>query len=140
MLEKLKSLYQRWKDNRILTSNQCQLINVKSTSKFNVETTLILGWLLKQICSHIMMPEKLKPLYQFWKDKHISTWKQRQLINVKSMSKNWRWNNVDFGLIVKTICFYITMFEKLKSLYQRWKDNRISTSIQHQFMNVKSTS
>ena len=41
---KLKSLYQRWKGNRIWTSKQCQLINVKSTSKFYVETTLILGW------------------------------------------------------------------------------------------------
>ena len=40
MPEKLKSLHQRWKDNRNSTSKQRQLI---SLSKFDVETTLILG-------------------------------------------------------------------------------------------------
>ena len=43
MLEKLETLYQRRKDNRISTSKQRQLINVKSTSKYDVELTLILG-------------------------------------------------------------------------------------------------
>ena len=41
MLEKLKSLYQGWKDNRISMPKQCHPINVKSTLKFDVETTLI---------------------------------------------------------------------------------------------------
>ena len=44
-LEKLKSVHQSWKDNRISTSKQRQFINVKSMSKLNVATTLILGWL-----------------------------------------------------------------------------------------------
>ena len=43
VLEKLKPLYYRWGGNRISTSKQRQFINVKPTSKFNVETTLILG-------------------------------------------------------------------------------------------------
>ena len=43
MFEKLKFLYQREKDDRISTSKQRQFINVKSTSEFDVETTLILG-------------------------------------------------------------------------------------------------
>ena len=43
MLEKLKSLYQRGKDNRISTSKQRLLIKVKSTLKVDVENTLILG-------------------------------------------------------------------------------------------------
>ena len=42
MFEKLKSLYQHGKDDRISTSKQRQLINVKSTSEFDVEITLIL--------------------------------------------------------------------------------------------------
>ena len=49
MLEKLKSLYWRWKDDRISMSKQRQFINVESTSKFSVETKLILGWLWKTI-------------------------------------------------------------------------------------------
>ena len=49
MLEKLKSLYQRGKDNRISTSKQRLLIKVKSTLKVDVENTLILGRLLKTI-------------------------------------------------------------------------------------------
>ena len=38
LLEKLKSLNQRWNDNCISTSKQLQFINIKSTSKFNIET------------------------------------------------------------------------------------------------------
>ena len=41
--EKLKSLYKHQKDDRISTSKQRQFVNVKSTSEFDVETTLILG-------------------------------------------------------------------------------------------------
>ena len=63
MLEKLKSLYnvemitvsqrrnnvslstlnQRQRDNCISTSKQCHFINIKTTSEFNVERTMILG-------------------------------------------------------------------------------------------------
>ena len=43
MLEKLKSLYRREKDDRISMSKQRQFINVNSTSEFDVETTLTLG-------------------------------------------------------------------------------------------------
>ena len=49
MLAKLKCLYYRRKGNRISTSKQRQFIKVKSTSKINVETTLILGSLYKTI-------------------------------------------------------------------------------------------
>ena len=46
LFEKSKILlYSRWKDNRISISKQRQFINVKSTSKLNIETMLILGWL-----------------------------------------------------------------------------------------------
>ena len=140
MLEKLKSFYQRWKDNRISTSKQHQFINVKSTSKFDVETTLILRWLWKQLCSYFMVLEKLKSLYQGWKDNRISTSKQRQLFNVKLTSKF----DVETTLILrwlwKQLCSYFMVLEKLKSLYQGWKDNRISTSKQRQLFNVKLTS
>ena len=34
----------RWKDNRFPTLKQRHFIHVESTSKFNVEKTLILGW------------------------------------------------------------------------------------------------
>ena len=44
-------------------SKQRQGINVKSTSKFNVETTLILVDSKNQFCSYIMMLEILKSLY-----------------------------------------------------------------------------
>ena len=43
MFEKLKSLNQHEKDERISTSKQRQFINVKSTSEFDVATMWILG-------------------------------------------------------------------------------------------------
>ena len=41
--------------NVISTLIHFRFVNVDSTIKFNVETTLNLGWLLKQFCSHIIM-------------------------------------------------------------------------------------
>ena len=73
--------------NVICTLIQRRFFNVDSSIKFNIKTTLILGWLKRQFCSHIIMLEKLKSLYQRWKNNRISTSKQRQLINVKSKSK-----------------------------------------------------
>ena len=73
--------------NVICTLIQRWFFNIDSSIKFNIKTTLILTWLEKQFCSHIMMLEKLKSLYQRWKNNRISTSKQRQLINVKSTSK-----------------------------------------------------
>ena len=49
--------------NMISTLIQRRFVNVDSSIKFNVETTLILGWLYKQFCSYIMMFEELKSLY-----------------------------------------------------------------------------
>ena len=49
--------------NVISTLIQRRFVNVDSSIKFNVETTLILGWLYKQFCSYIMMFEELKSLY-----------------------------------------------------------------------------
>ena len=45
MLEKLKLFINVEKIIVFQQQKQRQFINVKSTSKFNVETTLILGWL-----------------------------------------------------------------------------------------------
>ena len=55
MFLKILKFYLRWKGNRISTSKQRQLINVKLTSKFNVEQRWF--WVDHKIIFFFMFPE-----------------------------------------------------------------------------------
>ena len=65
-------------------SKQRQFINVKSTTKFNAETTLILGSLKKQTCSYITILEKLKSLYSV---EMITVFQRRNNINLPTLNQ-----------------------------------------------------
>ena len=128
VLEKLKSLYQGWKDTRISTSKQRHPINVKSMLKFDVETTFIWGWLVdskKQFCYYVMFlyvnVEKIT-VFECRSNVTLSTLNQRRNFKLR---QRWFWVGSK-----NQFCSCIMMFEKLKSSYQRWKDYRISTSKQ----------
>ena len=105
----------------IYTLIQRRFVKVDSSIQFNVETTLILGWIKKQFCSHIMILKKIKSLYYRWQDNCISTSKQRQLINFKSTSKFDVETTVDFGLTLKTILFSYHDAWKIKIFISRLK-------------------
>ena len=60
----------------------------------------------------------------------LSTLNQRRNLTLK---QRWFWVGTK-----NIFCSYIMILKKLKSLYQRWKGKRISTSKQCQFINVKS--
>ena len=83
----------------ISTSKERQFINVKSTSKSNVETTFILSGSEN---SFILMPwySKNYNLYLTLKRYPHFNVKQRYIVNVKSTTL-WYWRNYNFYLTLK---------------------------------------
>ena len=152
-------------DNKLIASQQTlnvdsTLIYVEITSRhrsmwyprwFNVDlSTLIRRHIstLKRRWFGLTLKTILFSYHRAWKIKiFLSSLKRWPYFNVEASSvhqryinvKIWHWNKVDYGLILKND-FVLISYVKLKSSYQRWKDNRIWTSKQSQFINLKSTS
>ena len=125
MLEKLKSLYEGWKDNRISTRKQSHLINVKQRWNLTLKQRWFGVGSKKQFCYYVkFLNVKVEKITVFERRNNftLSTLNQQRSFTLK---QRWFW--VDSK---NQFCSYIMTFEKLESLNQRQKDDRISTSKQ----------
>ena len=134
MFEKVWTVYELLKVIRISTSKQLHFVDVKSTSKFNVETTLDLGWHLKPFCSYLMKLEKYMntekaTVFQRWNSVILLTLNLRQ-----------RWNNLEFGLTLKSLLFscYDTLAPNIKEKIILWNIWAVRSKIRQpkQFKNI----